>query len=307
MSMATSVSCLVSAAALSVVLSVAVAAKVQAQSILSIDREAEMARIKRLEAQAQKMNPPLILSSQPAQVSGNAAKVAAGTKGKLDLFFVGFAGDGTQDVFLSEVQFARDTVAAKYGSASRSLLMVNNLQSVNKYPLATQANLAASLKAVARKMNGSEDVLMFFLTSHGLPNGTASTELPGFKNENLSAAQLRDALDKAGIKNRIIILSACFAGSFIPALRNDDTLILTAASAYKTSFGCANERQLTYFGDAFFQQALPQSASLTDAFNLASEKIAIWERRDRLDNSQPQILMGSNIGAMLEKLDAKEK
>jgi hypothetical protein len=307
MSMATSVSFLLSAVALSVALSVAGTANVRAQSILSIDREAELARIARLEAQAKKMNPPLVLSSQPARVTANAAKVAAGTKGKLDLFFVGFAGDGTQDVFLSEVQFARDTVAAKYGSGSRSLLMVNNLQSVDKYPLATQDNLAASLKAVARKMNGPEDVLMFFLTSHGLPNGTASTELPGFKNENLSARQLRDALDKAGIKNRIIILSACFAGSFIPALKNDDTLILTAASAYKTSFGCANERQLTYFGDAFFQQALPQSASLTDAFNLASEKIAIWERRDRLDNSQPQILMGGNISSTLEKLEATKK
>lgn len=276
----------------------------QAQAMIPLDREADLARIARLEAQAKKMNPASILAVQATRVSAAAAKVAPGTKGKLDLFFVGFAGDGTQDVFLSEVQFARDTVAAKYGSSSRSLLMVNNLQSVNKYPLAIQSNLTQSLQAIAKKMNGPEDVLLFFLTSHGLPNGTASTDLPGFKNENLSAKQLREALDKSGIKNRIIILSSCFAGSFIPALKNDDTLILTAASAYKTSFGCSNERQLTYFGDAFFQQALPQSASLMEAFQLAAEKIATWERRDNLDNSQPQVLMGGNIGTVLDRLDA---
>jgi hypothetical protein len=277
------------------------------QGMIPIDREADLARIARLAVQAKKMNPPAILAAQPARVATAAAKVATGTKGKLDLFFVGFAGDGTQDVFLSEVQFARDTVAAKYGSATRSLVMVNNLQSVTRYPLATQNNLTQSLQAVARKMNGAEDVLLFFLTSHGMPNGLASTELPGFSNESLSAKQLRAALDKSGIKNRIIILSACFAGGFIPALRDDNTLILTAASAFRTSFGCSNERQLTYFGDAFFQQSLPQSASLTDAFNRAMEKIGEWERRDRLDNSQPQILMGSNIADVLNRLEASKQ
>ncbi len=307
MSMATAISTLGSAVLLSLALSVIGSQAVVAQSMIALDRDADLARIARLEAQAKKMDRAGIMSAQGKHVAAAAAKVAPGTKGKLDLFFVGFAGDGTQDVFLSEVQFARDTVAAKYGSASRSLVMVNNLQSLARFPLATQNNLAQSLQAVAKKMNGAEDVLMFFLTSHGMPNGFASTELPGFKNEPLTAKQLRTALDKAGIKNRIIILSSCFAGSFIPDLKTENTLILTAASAYRTSFGCSNERQLTYFGDAFFQQALPQSTTLLDAFNLATEKIGEWERRDRLDNSQPQVLMGADFAPVLEQLESQRK
>ncbi len=307
MSMSTAITTLYCAALLSLALSVAGSRAVVAQSMIALDREADMARIKRLETQANKMDRAGILAAQGKYVAAAAAKVAPGTKGKLDLFFVGFAGDGTQDVFLSEVQFARDTVAAKYGSADRSLVMVNNLQSLAQFPLATQTNLTQSLQAVAKKMNGAEDVLMFFLTSHGMPNGFASTELPGFRNEPLTAKQLRAALDKAGIKNRIIILSACFAGSFIPELKTDTTLILTAASAYRTSFGCSNERQLTYFGDAFFQQALPQSATLLDAFNLATEKIGEWERRDRLDNSQPQVLMGGNMPGVIAQLEEQRK
>jgi Peptidase C13 family len=278
-----------------------------AQSVLSLDREAELARIGRLEAQAKKMNQAAILSGQSAQVSAAVGRVTPGIKGKAEVFFVGFAGDGTQDVFLSEVQVARDAVVKRYGVENHALILVNNLQSINRFPLASQSNLNQALKAVAKKMNGPEDVLFFFLTSHGMPNGFASTQLPGFKTEHLSAVQLRDGLDKSGIKNRIIVLSTCFAGSFIPALKNDDTLIITAAAANRTSFGCANERKLTFFGDAFFEQALPSAPTLIAAYNTATEKIGEWERRDNVTNSQPQILMGANIGAVLEKIEAPAK
>jgi Peptidase C13 family len=278
-----------------------------AQSMIPLDREADLARIARLKTQAEKMNQAAILSGQPAQVSAAAGRVFAGTKGKMDIFFVGFAGDGTQDVFLSEVQFARDTVARRYNSENRSLILVNNLQSINRFPLASQSNLTLALQAVAKKMNGPEDVLFFFLTSHGMPNGYASTDLPGFKTESLSADQVRTALDKSGIKNRIIVLSTCFAGGFIPALKNDNTFIIAAASAYRTSFGCSNERKLTYFGDAFFQQALPNAPTLIDAFNTATEQIGDWERRDNLVNSQPQIVMGANMADVLTKLEMPAK
>lgn len=271
--------------------------------MIALDSEADIARIARLKMQAEKMNQPAILAGQAAQLSAAAARVLPGTKGKTDVFFVGFAGDGTQDVFLSEVQFARDAIAKRYNSENHSLLLVNNLQSINRFPLASQTNLTLALQSVAKKMNANEDVLVFFLTSHGMPNGLASTDLPGFKTESITASQVRTALDKSGIKNRIVILSACFAGSFIPALKNDDTLIMTAASATRTSFGCTNERKLTYFGDAFFQHALPTAPTLVDAFNTATEKIGDWERRDNVLNSQPQILMGRDIADVLAKLE----
>lgn len=62
---------------------------------------------------------------------------------------------------------------------------------------------------------------------------------------------LKDALDKSGIRWKVIVISACYSGSFIPALQDDNTLIITASAADRTSFGCENEADYTYFGRAF--------------------------------------------------------
>ena len=48
---------------------------------------------------------------------------------------------------------------------------------------------------------------------------------------------LRETLDKSGIRWRVIVISACYSGSFIPAFTVSDTLIITASAADKTSLG----------------------------------------------------------------------
>ncbi len=71
----------------------------------------------------------------------------------------------------------------------------------------------------------------------------AASALPGnIPIIAVSANTLADALERSNIRRRVIIISACFSGSWIPRLANDDTIIMTAASAYRTSFGCAEDR-----------------------------------------------------------------
>jgi hypothetical protein len=275
-----------------------------AQNILSVDTDAERARIERLEAQGLALKPPAILNTQRILLKKLTAAVQPGEKGKTDIFVLGFAGDGTQDVFLSEVEYAAQKIAERYKTDKRTLLLVNNLRSVKKYPLATLDNLKIALKDISIKMNGAEDVLMLFATSHGSPNRTMSVQLPGFEMQNLSADQLRFALDSSGITNRIIIISACFSGGFIPALENKNTAIFTAAAFDRTSFGCANDRKLTYFGDAFFQKNLIAAPTLEIAFENSLELIAEWERRDSLVHSQPTSSIGENIRLLLTKIES---
>ncbi len=282
-----------------------IASAAQAQNMLTVGPEAEQARIERLTRQAQALNPAAILARQDAMLNTAAAQVQPGTKGRREVFVVGFAGDGTQDVFLSEVEFAAKTLATRYQSEKRTLLMVNNVRSLAKYPLATEQNLRKSLKSVAAKMNGAEDVLLLFITSHGSPDRTVSVQLPGFQLVPLSSAQLRRALDDSGVTNRVIIISACFAGGFIPALENNSTVVIAAASYNRTSFGCANERALTFFGDAFFQQTLPKSTSLLDAYDQSLGLIALWERRDGLVHSQPMLSVGDGIRDILADIERK--
>ena len=85
-------------------------------------------------------------------------------------------------------------------------------------------------------------------------------------------------LDDAGIKWRIIVVSACYSGGFIDPLKDEHTLIMTASAANRTSFGCGNGSEATYFGDALFQHALRFEDSFVKAFQHARERIAERER-----------------------------
>jgi simple sugar transport system permease protein len=104
---------------------------------------------------------------------------------------------------------------------------------------------------------------------------------------------LREALDETGIKNRLVIVSSCFSGAFIPALANDTTIVLTAAAHDRTSFGCQPERDWTYFGEAFINQAMRQNRPLLDAFGTAKLLIESWEARDNVRPSLPNSSVGS--------------
>ena len=97
----------------------------------------------------------------------------------------------------------------------------------------------------------------------------------------LTPQEVAATLDSEGIKNRVVIVSACYSGIFVPPLANDNTIVLTAADAKNTSFGCAPERDWTYFGDAFFRQSLRPGRDFQRAFDNARVLIQGWELMDR--------------------------
>jgi hypothetical protein len=95
----------------------------------------------------------------------------------------------------------------------------------------------------------------------------------------LRPLHLRSALSQAGIRNKVIIVSACFSGHFImPFSADPGALVLTAAAADKTSFGCEPSRDWTYFGDALFNHALRGGLSLMESYNDALSLISTWEK-----------------------------
>ncbi len=84
--------------------------------------------------------------------------------------------------------------------------------------------------------------------------------------------------DREGIKNRILIVSACYAGVFVTRLATPDSVILTASDDKNPSFGCSNERDWTYFGNALFNENLGAGVSLEEAFANAKVKVSKWEQ-----------------------------
>ena len=242
------------------------------------------------------------LSAQPELLAAGLAELLPQRPGVVDLYFVAFAGTSTQDVFMKEVRSAQGLFDQRFDTAGRSLLLVNNPRTVNDLPVASNDNLRAALTGVAGKMNVEEDILFLYLTSHG-GRHVFSVHFPELGLADLRDTELRAILDRSGIKWRVLVISACYSGSFVDALKNEHTLILTAAAANRTSFGCSNENDFTYFGDAYINTALRRDFSFVTAFDQARRIIVAREKAEHLTPSQPQIYVGKAIKAKLQQLE----
>jgi hypothetical protein len=226
--------------------------------------------------------------------------------GVTDLYFVGFAADATQDVFMREVRYARQLFDRRFDTAGRSVALINNDETVDGTPLASASNLAAAVDSVGAAMNPAEDVLFLFLTGHGSREHELAVRFPPLPLNRFGATELATMLDDAGIRWRVIVVSACYSGGFIEGLRNDTTLVLTAAATDRKSFGCSNEADFTYFGRAFFAEQLAESEiSFVTAFEQARERIHELEVSEGKKPSLPQIASTPSILAKLEALESR--
>ena len=238
---------------------------------------------------------------QPQLLERALAQLQPSRGGKPQLYFVGFAGYGMQAVFKREVIAVRALFDAQFSTRGRSLALINHPSTLADVPLASETNLDRALQRIGSLMNRGEDVLFLFLTSHGRKNLFA-VEMPGFAFDGLTPADLKAMLDRARIRNRVVVVSACHSGSFIPTLADPTTLVIAAAHADRTSFGCEDRREWTYFGDAFFNRALRRERSFERAFRLARQTIGRWEARERLTRSLPQIAGGEALRQRLEEI-----
>jgi hypothetical protein len=213
--------------------------------------------------------------------------------GATSIYAVGVAGMD-QDVFLKELNGALATLAASLPIKDHTIRLINSHETAATVPLATLQNFTAALHGVAAAMDKNEDVVIVVMTSHGIQTGFA-LQLPGNRAAELTPQQVAGALDAEGIKNRVVIVSACFSGIFVPPLANDDTIVMTASDAKSTSFGCAPERDWTYFGDALFKQSLQPGTDFPHAFAHARTLIQGWEMMDRIAPSNPQAHFGPAV------------
>ena len=223
--------------------------------------------------------------------------------GTTDIYAIGLAGWSSEDVFVSELTGALASTD-KALPVTGTVRLINSRETRDSIPLATRKNLATAVRAVARVMDKDEDVLFLFMTSHGQKSGFA-LELPRML-VRLKPQELAALLRREGIKNRVVIVSACYSGIFLKPLANNDSIVLTAADPNNTSFGCAPGREWTYFGDALFNQSLKPGTDFQRAYSNARELIASWEQRDKLKASNPQGHFGAALTRKLAPLFAEK-
>ena len=235
--------------------------------------------------------------TQPRLLHDQFARLAPSRKGETEIYTLAVAGWADQDVFIKEIDGALEAIGSVLPIKGRTVRLINRRDTVDTIPLANFWNFSAAVHAIGDVMDKDNDVFVLVMTSHGEQTGFA-LQLPGGTAE-LTPQQVAAALDGEGIKNRVVIVSACFSGIFVPPLANDNTIVITAADAKHTSFGCAPERDWTYFGDAFFHQSLHPGADFENAFEHARVLIHGWEMMDRATPSNPQGSFGRALAAKL--------
>jgi Peptidase C13 family len=246
-----------------------------------------------------------LLELQPRLLEEKLQAIRGGRAGIVDVYVITFAPYAEEDVFQRESNLVATVMQERFGAAGRTIQLVNNRKTSREWPWATPLNLQRSIQQMAKVMNRDEDVLFIHLTSHGARNGELSAEFWPMSIDPVTPQMLKRWLDEAGIRYRVISVSACYAGSWIEPLSSPGTLVMTAADATHTSMGCGSGSTLTYFGKAMFDEQLRQTWSFEKAHAAARAVIDQREREAGKDDgySNPQIQVGEVVRERLAELE----
>lgn len=248
------------------------------------------------------------VEAQAPLLAQKVAALAPERAGIADMYTLTFAPYATEDVFRRESLMVSEVMAKRFDAAGRGLNLVNHADDVGKAPWATPTNLRRALLGLAAAMDVEEDVLFIHLTSHGAADGELAASFWPLDVAPVTPEDLRTWLDEAGIKHRVISISACYSGSWIAPLASDDTLVMTAADADHTSYGCGKKSALTFFGRAMFDEQL-RSKTLSFEAAHAAARLVIDKREKEAGKddgySNPQITVGRKIRPILEKMRSR--
>ncbi len=238
-------------------------------------------------------------TAQPALVSAALAKLPAPGSTAPRTYVVGVAAGGMQRIFGREAAKAGAALAGRFGPGSGAAVLSNSADDLSRLALANRTNLAAVLGEIGRRADPQRDLVVLYLASHGSRDSELSTTLPDYTRlQPITASFLADALRTARIGRRVIVVSACYSGSWIKPLAAPDAILFTASAADRTSFGCDDKRDTTVFGEAFIHRTGERGISLEDAFASVRADVNEEEAKSGTARSLPQSFIGTNMQAL---------
>ena len=135
---------------------------------------------------------------------------------------------------------------------------------------------------------------LVYFSSHGAPQGVV---LDG----QILPPQLMDQMisSACGQRPTIVIISACFSGVFVPALAENNRMILTAARPDRSSFGCSESDKYPYF-DACMLKVLPAAHDFVALGPAVQNCVAQKETETGMrPPSEPQFFVGPGLRPIL--------
>jgi hypothetical protein len=248
-----------------------------------------------------------LIESQITVLTEALNRVQAGRPGIVDLYAITFAPYADEDVFSREAGMVSELMRTRFDAPQRTVQLQNHLRTAADLPWATPLNLQRTIQRMAEVMNRDEDVLFIHLTSHGARNGHLATSFWPLEIDDVTPQQLKTWLDEAGVRYRVISISACFSGSWIAPLADPGTLVMTAADADHTSYGCGRKSDLTFFGRAMYDEQLRHGHSFEAAHAAVRPVIEQREKEaGKTDGySNPQISVGAAVRRPLAELQQR--
>ena len=209
-----------------------------------------------------------------------------------ETFVLAVGGSGFQVIFDREARVAASVLSA--ATAGPALMLSNSPEQVEKAILASPKTVALVIAAIGKRAVPG-DMLLLYLTSHGGDDASIQMSAPWLGFDALTATALADDLRRAGIDKRIVIVSACYGASWVKPLATPSTIIVAAAAADRTSFGCDDTRELTVFGEALLGELRNRRQSYAQSFDRAKRRIARFERTEQVTPSLPQAWIGNKM------------
>lgn len=238
-----------------------------------------------------------ILTGDRQRLLSQIDALAAERPGQIDAYFLAVGGDGTESVFMRDIQVAKLGLSEHFEVENRSIMLLNH-RDYEAYPLATRPSMAKALNALDNKMNAEEDLLVIHLVSHGGRDGDLLLQQPDIELPNLSPEDFAEMLGPLNTKRKLVVVSACYSGHWIEALKDDNTLIMTSSRDDRTSFGCGDDSEMTWFTKAVYKSV---GLSLNDPaamFDEVTSQIRSWEEEIDMEEerwSYPQIHVGEQL------------
>ncbi|MGQ0710762.1 MAG: C13 family peptidase [Rhodoferax sp.] len=176
------------------------------------------------------------------------------------------------------------------------VLAMNNPHSGGelKRPFGTRENLQRALQTMGTHM-APGDTALVLLSTHGhiniLANSAGQRDYPRITGEELNAMLAPLQAYPTGV-----IVSACYSGSLIPALKSPQRWIMTAAAADRNSFGCNFSSTRTFFVEALLQSLDKKPSSVSSWHQMTEKTVQHMETAAGFTrSSNPQLWVGPQV------------
>src|SRR5690606_33110418 len=92
-------------------------------------------------------------------------KLQMGDPDQIELFLLTVAGDGSERVFIREINTIREVMNDGFVALGHTLALSNHPLSFDDFPLATLTGLQQALDMLGEKMDVEQDIIFIYLTS----------------------------------------------------------------------------------------------------------------------------------------------